>query len=296
MNFLHVGYFLEVCRRGSALQAARALGVSQPAVSMAVKSLEAELGVTLFERTNKGMRPTAAGAFLQERCEALWRQAADIQAQMQRFSAARQPVRLGLPVQLNQLYWADLYFRFQTELPGWEFRTVNRTVPVLLEMLRRGELDGVMFVRAGQDVRGSYIILREEQWHYAAMSAAHPLAGLRSVSYRQLMAYPVLRYAGDDLYAQILEETYRKLGGTFRWTQRFDQLSALLQFLAKSDGIAYLNKAVVRDCPGLVSLPIEEEAGQRYRTYFVWSGSGRLAGVPPRFFEVLREYFAQLEP
>ena len=59
MSLLHLRTFIEVCRRGSISEAARGLGMTQPAVSQHVASLEAQLGRPLFERHARGVRPTA---------------------------------------------------------------------------------------------------------------------------------------------------------------------------------------------------------------------------------------------
>ncbi|MDQ6816840.1 MAG: LysR family transcriptional regulator [Actinomycetota bacterium] len=53
--------FLTVVRRGSVTAAAEQLVVTQPSVSAAIGALERELGVTLMERSGRGLRPTAAG-------------------------------------------------------------------------------------------------------------------------------------------------------------------------------------------------------------------------------------------
>jgi DNA-binding transcriptional LysR family regulator len=62
MNLDHVRSFLEVIKRGSLSEAARALGVSQPAVSNQIKGLERELGMALLIRGERGVVSlTAAG-------------------------------------------------------------------------------------------------------------------------------------------------------------------------------------------------------------------------------------------
>ena len=50
-----------IALRGSIIAASRALGLTQPAMSKALKSIEAALGLALFERTAFGVTPTAAG-------------------------------------------------------------------------------------------------------------------------------------------------------------------------------------------------------------------------------------------
>ncbi|MCP5265514.1 MAG: LysR family transcriptional regulator [Burkholderiaceae bacterium] len=66
MNRLQLDYFLAVCQHGNLSRAAAASHVVASAVSYQIGLLEDELGVALFERSVKGMAPTAAGIRLQE--------------------------------------------------------------------------------------------------------------------------------------------------------------------------------------------------------------------------------------
>lgn len=61
--------FAAVVKHGSLSAAARALGISQPTVGRHVETLEADLGLTLFERTMSGLRPTATATRLYEPVE-----------------------------------------------------------------------------------------------------------------------------------------------------------------------------------------------------------------------------------
>lgn len=61
MNILHLKYAVEVARVGSLNRAAENLIIAQPNLSRSIKELESDLGITIFERTAKGMLPTAQG-------------------------------------------------------------------------------------------------------------------------------------------------------------------------------------------------------------------------------------------
>jgi DNA-binding transcriptional LysR family regulator len=71
LNVQRLKILREVAARGSFSAAADALSYSQPAVSQAVATLEAETGVTLIERDRRGVRPTAAGEVLVGHAEAI---------------------------------------------------------------------------------------------------------------------------------------------------------------------------------------------------------------------------------
>ena len=294
MTLLQMQYFVAVCQTGSTLQAAQTLNIAQSAVSSAVKNLEVEFGVSLFQRTSKGMIPTEAGRYLLERYSQILQDIRDVEREMARFASIRRPIRLGIPVLLNQMYWLELYFKLKQAFPEIEFQVVNRTVSVLFDMLKRNELDGVICLRTDQDFHENCVILREENCRYVSMSTSHPLAAEKMVSYQQLTTYPILRYAGDNLKFKLLCEIYQKFGVEPQY-QQFDQFSTLIQFLRKNAGIAYLHKDVTRHYPDLTSIPIREAAGKQYLTYLVWSKNGLLARAPKRLFQIFKDYFIQLD-
>lgn len=61
MNILHIKYAVEVARVGSINKASENLGMAQPNISRAIKDLEADFGITIFDRSAKGMTLTPEG-------------------------------------------------------------------------------------------------------------------------------------------------------------------------------------------------------------------------------------------
>ena len=61
MNILHLKYAVEIAKTGSLNKAAENLYMGQPNLSRAIRELEAGLGITIFERTPRGMVVTPDG-------------------------------------------------------------------------------------------------------------------------------------------------------------------------------------------------------------------------------------------
>lgn len=61
MNILHMKYAYEVARAGSLSRASEVLLIAVPNISRSIKELESDLGITIFDRTTKGMRLTPEG-------------------------------------------------------------------------------------------------------------------------------------------------------------------------------------------------------------------------------------------
>ena len=71
MEIRHLRYFVAMAETGSLMKASERLHVAQPALSVHLANLEAELGTTLVTRSNRGVELTPDGQFLYERAVAL---------------------------------------------------------------------------------------------------------------------------------------------------------------------------------------------------------------------------------
>ena len=70
-NWSDVRIFLAVCRKGSTLAASQELGMAQPTVARRIDALEHVLELVLFDRDNRGFRPTGAARTLLPLAESL---------------------------------------------------------------------------------------------------------------------------------------------------------------------------------------------------------------------------------
>ncbi|GLK66554.1 LysR family transcriptional regulator [Hansschlegelia plantiphila] len=101
--------FLAACDAGGMAAAARRLGLTQPAVSLAVADLEARLNAALFDRSVRPLALTAAGALLRQRASALLSEARQIAPVMREAGRRRFPlVRVGLVDSLSRALAAPL--------------------------------------------------------------------------------------------------------------------------------------------------------------------------------------------
>ncbi|HEU5442694.1 MAG TPA: LysR family transcriptional regulator [Steroidobacteraceae bacterium] len=89
MNLHHLSIFAAVAGTGSLTASARKLHISQPALSRELKTFEARLGVTLFERHSRGMRLTQAGQVLHHYAKRLFELEQTAEATLREIAGAR---------------------------------------------------------------------------------------------------------------------------------------------------------------------------------------------------------------
>ncbi|SMF60392.1 transcriptional regulator, LysR family [Tistlia consotensis] len=132
--------FVSVAELGSMTGAARALNLTQGAVSQQVRRLEEALGCGLFERRRGGLRLTADGERLLGRAQRLLLLNDEIWSEMaaERFVG---PLRIGVPYDLVGSFLAPAIKSFAEACPGVEVSLSCDASPELARQLEAGALD-----------------------------------------------------------------------------------------------------------------------------------------------------------
>jgi DNA-binding transcriptional LysR family regulator len=76
-----LSYVVTLALRANYARAAEDLGISQPALTRAIQSIERQLGIRLFDRDRSGVKPTPQGATFIERASVLVANAQDLERQ-----------------------------------------------------------------------------------------------------------------------------------------------------------------------------------------------------------------------
>jgi len=133
--------FRVVCEAGRISAAARALHLSQPAVSQQIHRLEESTGRVLLQRSARGVTPTAAGATLlgwARRLDALLEEAA---VDLGRDAPARGELRLAASTTLASFVLPRLFARFRAaRAPALPIRLVVGNSDAVLEQVRAGDV------------------------------------------------------------------------------------------------------------------------------------------------------------
>lgn len=139
--------FYTVAKSGSLTRAAEELYISQPAVSRSIKTLENQLGVTLFTRTHRGMTLSAQGGkviFAEvERALNLLSDAENRIAEMK--TSATGTVRIGASDTIFQYFLSDKIVEFHEKFPAVKIELMADFTPDTIEKLKSDKCD-VAFV------------------------------------------------------------------------------------------------------------------------------------------------------
>lgn len=134
--------FVAVAEIGSITAAAARLGVAQPALSASIRRLEADLGVTLFERLPRGVAPTAAGRRLLPRAYEVFAILGAMQAEFAELGTEPSgDLSIGLPPSTAAVLTQPLLGALSARFPKVSLRLVEAMSGYLWDWLEAGELD-----------------------------------------------------------------------------------------------------------------------------------------------------------
>ena len=192
MTLTELKYIVAVAREKHFGKAAEACHVSQPTLSLAIKKLEEELDLKLFERSATEVTVTPLGSEVVLQAQSVLEQALHIKEIAKR---GKDPLagtlKLGVIYTIGPYLLPDLVKNIIAKTPQMPLMLQENFTVKLLELLRTGELDCAILAEPFPDTNLAVAPLYDEPF-LAAMPANHPFAKQDAVTVEQLKAETML--------------------------------------------------------------------------------------------------------
>ena len=186
MTLTELKYIVAVAREKHFGKAAEACFVSQPTLSVAIRKLEDELEVKLFERSAGEVAITPLGEEIVRQAQSVLEQAAAIKEIAKRGKDPLSgPLALGVIYTIGPYLLPDLVRNAIQRTPQMPLMLQENFTVKLLEMLRTGEIDCAILAEPFPDTGLAMAPLYDEPF-MAAVPSTHPLAAKKSVTAAEL--------------------------------------------------------------------------------------------------------------
>lgn len=248
MDLRHLRYFQAIAEDLSFSRAARRLHVVQPALSRALKELEAELGVELLARTRRSVRLTPAGRILLDETT-LMLERLDVTVRRVRRAAEGQEgeLRLGYIGPPTRRFLGPLLEEYGRRCPRVTVDLEERTPERVWEMVAKGRLHVGLTrpVLAHAALQMQTLLLRDERL-CAAIPTRHEWSGRRSLPWGQLAGRPLIvlaRREGAGSHDEILAGCLQA-GFSPRLLHTPSVLSTILRYVESGAGIGIVPESL----------------------------------------------------
>ncbi len=137
-----LNYFLAASRAGNIHQASRKLSLTQSGLSKSIQQLEAELGVTLFERSSRGVRLTRFGEALYERAAQVETECKLIEREMAEMAQGRRGnLRIAAGAVWSSVLLPQVLSLLHAKLPSAQFTIIRSSGPRFADLFDEGRID-----------------------------------------------------------------------------------------------------------------------------------------------------------
>jgi len=207
MNILHVKYAVEVAQAGSLSKAAEKLLVAQPNLSRSIRELEADLGITIFERTAKGMTLTMEGDEFIGYAKSILLQIDQMEKMYKDGGAKKQKFSISVP---RACYIAEAFVQFSKQLsedPAEIFYKETNSQRVITNMLQHDYKLGI--IRYAENYSNFFKVMLEEKELHAElvteftyrilMSKDSLLAKKEQITFDDLATFVEVAHAEPDV-------------------------------------------------------------------------------------------------
>ena len=239
-------YFVAVAEQGSVSRAAQNLSISQSSVTEAIKELESDLGVALFERHPRGLNITHKGhQFLRHATKIL----ADVSDARRSFAGEATSggrLQLGVTSLVAGYVLSDILARYRRAFPGVEVTAIEDNGDYLEHLLVGGELDvAVMVISNLRDRMALQAEIIEVSPYRLWLPLGHHLAGADIIGIHDIAREPLIMLTVDEI-----EENTGKLlialGARPHVAFRTRSVEAVRSLVATGAGVALLPDLVYR--------------------------------------------------
>jgi DNA-binding transcriptional LysR family regulator len=283
-------YFVAVARRLHFTRAAEDLLIAQPALSQAIRQLERELGVALFDRTTRGVTLTSAGEVLLRGAERTLRELEVTVAEVRSFTGqVTGRVRLGA-WQSMEVRLPDLLAAFRDAHPAVDVAINEIVSDAMLDAVRAGSLDVAMVVQRDHvSMAGltSQPFITEP--YEAAVSATHALAQRTSVRLEELAEEPFVMHRPGSAVRDAILRACADAGFRPRIALETGEMSAARAFVAAGLGITILPRSSLRSPgPEVHLVPLRPELTRT--SILVWPADRQPSTAARTFVEFTRAH------
>lgn len=252
MDIYQLRYFLAIVETGNFSRAAERAFVSQPTLSAGIKKLEAELGVTLFNRAPRKTSLTDAGRRLLPHARTILHECNAAKSEVSHKSPLRR-LQLGVLRTAPSARLSALIGDFMKAQGDLQISIKDGTPAQLLRWLDEGRVDLALSVRP--ETQSGLHFTRLYKWKYMlAVPAGHPFAGRRVIPLKELDRMNFLHRTHCEAESE-LTRSFASAGVNPHIVFRTDQDEKALALVAAGLGLCMMPDILT--APGVVLLPVD---------------------------------------
>ena len=258
MELRQLEYFQMASRLKNITRAAERLNVSQPNITVAIKKLETELGIKLFDRSQKQLSLTPEGNIFLNRIELALRSIQDAVLEVNDYKQLQKgTIKIGIPSMIGAYLFPKIFSSFQQLYPHLDIYLYEEGSMTIREQLERDDLDfGIVII---SDASAS-LRLRPMSRNQivACIPEKHPLARKDSISINDVANADLIMLKEGSFLRQLVLSKIKRANIMPEIVLESNQIETVKGLIASNVGIAFLLDFIVKGAPGIRAVPFDD--------------------------------------
>ena len=258
MELRQLEYFQMASRLRNITRAAERLRVSQPNITVAIKKLETELGIQLFDRSQKQLSLTPEGAVFLSRVETALHCLHDAVIEVNDFKQLQKGViKIGIPPMMGAYLFPKIFSGFQSLHPALDVMLYEEGSISIRDMLDRDELDFGIVITSNAAPTLNILPMASSQLMVCVPTSSE-LANKKSISIEDIANSNLIIMKTGSYLRQILHERFKSFDISPNIVLESGQITTIKGLISHNVGIAFLLDFIVRDTEDICAIPLEE--------------------------------------
>lgn len=258
MELRQLEYFQMASRLKNITRAAERLNVSQPNITVAIKKLEAELEIQLFDRSQKQLSLTPEGVVFLSRVELALRNIQDAVLEVNDYKQLQKgTIKIGIPPMIGAYLFPKIFSGFKRQYQYLSIYLYEEGSIAIREKIERDELDfGIVIITDASPNLQLFPIAKSQL--LACVPPSSPLSDQLSINLGQLDNANVIMLKEGSYLRHLLQQKFKAESILPNIVLESNQVETIKGLVASDVGLAFLLDFILQDAKGLRLLPLSE--------------------------------------
>ncbi len=258
MKLTQIEYFITVCECGSFSRAAEKCHISQPGISKAIRELEEECGVALFQRNRNNIQITRRGRILLEHARQFQNHYRNLCQVVRTLGTGKALIRIGIATMRGNTIFPQIHGAFLKSHPQITIETVEETTNVLYELLDRQEIDFALCVTNRLPEEPNHCLLLRKSYLKLFVRQDHPLARRETVDLTELRNIPLVLFSDHFDQTAYIRHMFAQ-SGVHPWIlHQTTQVFTILEYIRSEGAAGFLTEEIAQQEPDLHAVSVRQ--------------------------------------
>ncbi|MBF2261249.1 cidABC operon transcriptional activator CidR [Staphylococcus capitis] len=289
MDIKHMKYFVEVVKQGGMTNASKSLYIAQPTISKAIKDIEAEMAVPLFDRSKRNLVLTDAGKIFFNKCKEIISLYDNLPTEINSlYGLETGHINISMSAVMSMRKFIGILGDFHQLYPNITYNLIESGGKTTENLILNDEVDiGVTTLPVDHHLF-EFISLNKEDLR-VVLHREHPLAYKTKIKMEELAEENFILFNEDFYLNDKIIENAKNAGFVPNMASQISQWNVIENLIINKLGITILPATISELLNDDVKMIQLENANTEWELGVVWKKDKRLSHATNKWIEFLKE-------